>query len=457
MRQSQSLLYLLVLLQQLAISCHGFVEFPRLTSWRPTLQTVFSTKQKPYGTKSSYQQNAGTDDIVEMRADIERMREEAALRLDALNEKLIVASQQTTTHNHNKETVLVTETTATNSEQEAVDRVHRDDAKTMENLSEIADAFERDMTTLDYNHDEPKTHSPSAAVTATTAAVAAKVTQQRPTDIRHPLKLLDDTRWRIMLNAGRVPGTWMPKSWGASGDHLRMKLEVEFTTEELYEREDFFNGLSDGAKVLRVVHNEGSMSPTMNEGGKTIRVVDGGWRVCPHEGPLGTAILRWYFDVEEEARHLGSDVYLPKGRVYGTCGYFPMIGRSNVDGRGTSKREIYQQEIRQMEVQYLSLQAEMDRDPDFVSLDKWKRFQEMREVRREAKIIKRAIDEEFIKEPTKSSLRMSRDQSVGLTHEGGMCCKKQNGLAQEYHILGKFEVASIENREHSDYRDLLRP
>ena len=70
---------------------------------------------------------------------------------------------------------------------------------------------------------------------------------------------------------------------------------------------------------------------------------------------------------------------------------------------------------------------------------------------------KKTIDEEFIKEPTKDSLRLSRDQAVGLTQEGGICCKKQNGLALEYHILGKFEIASIENREHSDYKDILRP
>ena len=175
------------------------------------------------------------------------------------------------------------------------------------------------------------------------------------------------------------------------------------------------------------------------------------------EGPMGTAILRWYFDLEEQASHLGSDIYLPAGRVYGTCGYFPMANRSNVDGRGTSKREMYQQEIRQMEVKYVSLMTEMDNDTSFISMDKIKRFREMREIKVEAKKINNMLKEEKIKEPTMDTLRLSRDQSVGLTYEGGICCKKQNGLAQEYHILGKFEVASIENREHSDIRDILRP
>jgi len=369
------------------------------------------------------------------------------MRLEALNEKLYLTAQQETKNGDDAEIavkqqkppIIASLTAPSTSSTARHDRINLEDAKTMDNLIEVADTFERDMHLLNQKED----------LKSRSAVLAA----EKP----HPLKLLDDTRWRLSLNVHRVQGTWMPKTWGVSGDKLRLKVEVEFTTEELYEREDFFNGLSDGSKVLRIVKNEASMGPTMKDGAKMIRVVNGGWRVCPMEGPLNTAILRWYFDVEEEARHLGSDIYLPAGRVYGTCGYFPMIGRSNVDGRGNSKREVYQQELRQMEVKYLSLKEEMDRDTDLVSVDKYKRFMEMQNVRKDAKGIKRTIDRELRKEPPKSSLRLSRDQSVGLTPEGGICCKKQNGLTQEYHILGKFEVASIDNRDHSDYRDILRP
>jgi hypothetical protein len=431
----------LVLLHS-AASSYAFVGFPPLTSRRTTLQTtVFSTK--PFGKKGDHK---NADDIAELRADVERMREEASMRLEALNEKLITASQKIDDdslahqpdHGEHNPPILASLAAPTSSITARAESVNVDDAKSMDNLVDIADTFEKDMHILNQKKE-----------------LKANMSEKPAT--RHPLKLLDDTRWRLVLSVHRVRGTWMPKTWGASGDHLRLKLEVEFTAEELYEREDFFNGLSDGSKVLRIVNSEASLAPTMSEAEKKVRIVDGGWRVCPNEGPLGTAILRWYFDVEEETSHLGSDIYLPAGRVYGTCGYFPMIGRSNVDGRGTSKREVYKQEIRQMEVKYLSLQSEMEADTDLVSIDKFKRWHEMQDIRKEAKKIKRTIDEELIREPTKDSLRMSRDQSVGLTHEGGICCKKQNGLAQEYHILGKFEVASIENREHSDYRDLLRP
>ena len=66
----QSILSLALLLLQFAALCRGF-QFQRLTRFRQALQAV---------------KNA--DDMVAMRADIERMREEAALRLEALNEKL---------------------------------------------------------------------------------------------------------------------------------------------------------------------------------------------------------------------------------------------------------------------------------------------------------------------------------------------------------------------------------
>ena len=43
-----------------------------------------------------------------------------------------------------------------------------------------------------------------------------------------------------------------------------------------------------------------------------------------------------------------------------------------------------------------------------------------------------------VSEPDKSLLKFSTDGSVGLTREGGVCCKVYKGLGIEYHILGRF-------------------
>ena len=79
----------------------------------------------------------------------------------------------------------------------------------------------------------------------------------------------------------------------------------------------------------------------------------------------------------------------------------------------------------------------------------------MMDLRVQANELQKRMNECAVQNPDRSILRFSRDQSVGLTREGGLCCKVQKGLAIEYHILGKFEIASMENREHKDYRELL--
>merc|ERR1711971_938331 len=67
---------------------------------------------------------------------------------------------------------------------------------------------------------------------------------------------------------------------------------------------------------------------------------------------------------------MGSDVYLPIGRVYGTCGYFPMMSRSNFhqnqddstlsSAGGISKRDMLETELRRLDVRYQDLQSERD-------------------------------------------------------------------------------------------------
>ena len=79
------------------------------------------------------------------------------------------------------------------------------------------------------------------------------------------------------------------------------------------------------------------------------------------------------------------------------------------------------------------------------------------DIRFQATELQKKMNEAAVRDPDRAILRFSRDQSVGLTREGGVCCKVQKGMAFEYHILGKFEIASMENREHTDYRDLLSP
>jgi hypothetical protein len=248
----------------------------------------------------------------------------------------------------------------------------------------------------------------------------------------------------------------MPKTWGVSGERLLMNLEMEFTTAQLYDREEFLNGIG-GSKILHVVNNEAMVAPTMKEGAKRVRVRDGGWRVAPQEGPIGTSVLRFYLELEEEALHQGSDVYCPIGRIYCTCGYFPMAERTktNAEGGTGGLKEGVNKQLRDLEAKYGRLQTENDADTNLVSWEKVQRAKQMMDLRMSATKLNHKMHEAHVQEPDKALLRLSQDQSVGLTKEGGVCCKVHKGLAVEYHILGRFEIASMSNRAHSDYRELL--
>ncbi|KAL3894555.1 MAG: hypothetical protein SGARI_007703, partial [Bacillariaceae sp.] len=217
----------------------------------------------------------------EMRADIARMKQEAMRRLEALNSKLEEAQLEHNSKNRPINPVLA--------------NADEDDPRVKE-LVDMADHFDREMqqpkpsnghneaddedddvvqaeTLAVYlqDQDEKQVSSSSTASAPITSSTNSKQNT-------HPLKLLDGTRWRLMLNIGREPGTWMPKTWGISGERLYLNLEMEFTDEQLYERDDFFNGVS-GSKVLNVVHNEGNLAPSMEEGSRRVRVTNGGWRV----------------------------------------------------------------------------------------------------------------------------------------------------------------------------------
>ena len=388
------------------------------------------------------------DDISadEMKRDIEQMKQEAIQRLEALTEKLHGAEEElqakqaeaaSRKQQEPKETLAVVApepTTRPPSKDAFADNPFMDEEELLEQRMK---------------RDRLVNESPSSSSSSSSAAAAAAN--------QKIIGLLDNSRWRLMLNIGREPGTWMPKTWGVSGERLLMNLEMEFTSQQSYDSEEFLNGM-DGAKVLHIVHNEANIAPSMKEGGRSVRVSDGAWRVAPKEGPMGTSVMRFYLELEEEALHQGSDVYCPVGRIYCTCGYFPMEGRTKMNELGEiggSMKDSLRKKIHELEAQYENLQTENDNDKNLMSWEMMKRGKQMMDLRMQAGKLNQQMYEAQVQEPDKSFLRLSQDQTVGLTREGGVCCKVNKGLAIEYHILGKFEIASMSNREHSDYRELL--
>jgi hypothetical protein len=273
--------------------------------------------------------------------------------------------------------------------------------------------------------------------------------------------LLDDTRWKIVFNIGRERGTWMTEKWGASGDRLLFQVVVDLTEEPLYERDEFFQGVA-GQKKLEIV--EAWVFSTgvgaASRGRQPVAVKSqGGYKVLPGKGPAGTDILRLYIEMTDKVQSKAdSDVYCPAGRVYGTCGYFATPGvlqdRSSGGGRDQPySKDILMDEQRRLSRQYKQIEEEQEEDKRLVSWDQMKRMKKLMELRIQLDRVATELQRAREWEPEKSQLRMSQDGRVSLTKEGGVSCNVRKGLALEYHILGKMELASVKHEDDDDHDD----
>lgn len=240
---------------------------PNPTTTATTTTTALSSVS---GTHSSSDGHSTT--VEEMKADIARMRQEALQRLELLNEQMgqaevawkdqknleanLVPSAATTTttaesslsSSHAAPSVVQAVETSimpTSNSFPVVPAPHAEDIYAF-NEAEQIDALVKARVERDKMHFlDPVVPDTTAVATATTTAVAAV----KPTPVSSR-QTLNDTRWRLMLNVGRESGTWMPKTWGVSGDRIRLHLELEFSPEQLYEREEFLNGVSGDRKSV---------------------------------------------------------------------------------------------------------------------------------------------------------------------------------------------------------------
>jgi hypothetical protein len=268
-------------------------------------------------------------------------------------------------------------------------------------------------------------------------------------------------QWKIVFNLGREPGTWMPPTWGASGDRLRFTVVVDLLDRPYYEQEDFLEGLA-GTKQLRVL--EAWIGPTFsdanNHGKRNLQVSPtGGYKVVRGAGPMGTDVLRFFIEAEDSFRSsTKSDVLCPKGRVYGNCGYFPTLSPEIRDTYHAYKDRL-QKDYRETASKSEALLREKEEDTRLISWDAVTRIKDEMKLRSRLDELDHAIQEARQRDPERGQLRKSREGNVGLTKDGGVCCKVQKGVALEYHILGRMEIAAVEKEHgeiHEDYEDLVR-
>lgn len=393
-----------------------------------------------------------TLDPIAMQHDIQKMKQEALERLEKLTQQMEEFALEHEKHIQEQRELSQREQ-ATNIPQQQEPNVVSQSAKKDKAGHPITfPSFAKPTVTSD----DAKTMTPVSLQSNGSLSFNDKASNNNN-------DLLDDTRWKIVMNIGREQGTWMQKDWGASGDRLLFELVIDFTSDPSYQRDEFFQSVAN-VKELDVV--EAWVFPTGvgqdSVGRRPIKVKDvGAYRVLQGQGPMGTDIVRMYFDLEEDVRQkASSDVYCPKGRIYATCGYFPMK-KSRSDGsslQGSVKDELGHM-LRELKLQYETLEMEGQQDTRLFSMDHLKRMKDMYRIKQDIEKVSQQLQQARQREPERSQLRLSRDGRVGLSKEGGVCCKVQKGLASEYHILGRMEVASIQieddETEHDDYQNLV--
>ncbi|KAL3796838.1 hypothetical protein ACHAW5_002524 [Stephanodiscus triporus] len=275
---------------------------------------------------------------------------------------------------------------------------------------------------------------------------------------------LDGTRWRVSLSVGRESGTWMPADWGRSGSRINVSFVVEFSSSPSYDRDDLlgrgggrsgrddngaFAAHDDVAKVLRVVDGIAVLGPSISEGERTYAMRDGGWRVSRGEGPLGTDLLRFFVEVDDDRiMHADGDVYVPKGRVYCSCGHFPFATgdemSSSMSSASSDARESLVVELRNIEERIAGMRKRKDGIRNPFALDGIRISREISRLTREAGLVNYKLNLAAVRDPDRRLLRFTKDGNVGLTREGGVCCQVNKGPIVEYHILGRFGIASVD-------------
>lgn len=379
------------------------------------------------------------NEINEMKIQAQERFRKLAIQMEELKEQkrmepvnrpdASIADRITTNINSANKVLSTYETTRDHSPgKHSLDSMEGDITKQMDDLQDV----ENDLRTL---RDLNKLSS-SAPRSASTGA-----------------DLLDDTRWKIVFNIGRESGTWMPPSWGLSGDRILFQVEFDFTGKPLYgDTDDFFQGIA-GIKQLNVVNafliprGVGSHSV----GRRPVQCKPfGGYKVCRGQGPMGTDLVRLYIELTDDINMPDheSDVYCPRGRIYATCGYFVMHDSRESDNHKSAK-QIAQLAHRNAVLHQQLLQHQIDADSRLFSVERLKLMRELYVARMHVDEAAKHVHVARQREPERSQLRLSKMGDVGLSKDGGVCCKVHKGMALEYHILGRMEIGCVDDHKYA--------
>lgn len=279
--------------------------------------------------------------------------------------------------------------------------------------------------------------------------VLVLITQQ---EVALSLSPLTGTQWRLNLDVGLQPGTWMPKrfpGWAESGARLGLDIQVEFTSKKSNTGESLVGPKKDTYE-LTVTSPDGKCTFVSERGQEVVEFTSGGWCVQRPTDNIRNAggslvkpagLLRFWLDCPTGAKR--RDVEIKEGtRIYFTTGVWDDTDPNAVKSQDDAYRKVLEElkeltdETRKIRKEsedgnllqnFMSFRTLVDKSKDFDKLNALK-FQFEREL-----------------PPTGASVASN---GVQMAPTGSLVIKGNSTPdwipGSEYLILGTFQTTAIE-------------
>ena len=288
---------------------------------------------------------------------------------------------------------------------------------------------------------------------------------------------LVDTQWKIQLNIGLQPGTWMPKrypGWAESGARLGLDVEIEFTNTPLTtassgEKGDPLIGRIEETYQLKVLsksdpsNTENPKSSFVSENG--VETVEfnpvGGWSIQRPQNSIKNTegglvkpegILRFWIDVINGAKRNDVEIY-PNTRLIFTTGVWDNYNSNNIVEYIQNSKVEYQTISKEME-EYRIKTKENKQKQQESSLNPLKQFELYQRMLKDSKNYEQLKEQKIFYEqslpPSNAITGRNKNKEIGdaviLAPNGSIVMKYEPSssnwlLGSEYLILGTFTTS----------------
>jgi hypothetical protein len=152
--------------------------------------------------------------------------------------------------------------------------------------------------------------------------------------------LLTNTKWKLRLDVGLQPGTWMPKrfpGWAESGARLGLEVQVEFNDKPCSSNiREALVGPKDDTYQLRVTSPRSTF--VSERGEEQVEFTTGGWCLQRPTSPMKSGgrglvkpegLLRFWLDCPSGAKRRDVEIF-PGTRIFFTTGVWDDPGAVRV-------------------------------------------------------------------------------------------------------------------------------